>query len=410
MGLLKKVEKIYSHYQERRIGTFEFPEKLTNENAYRLALSVSEIFWCIDFIADRLSKLRFFIADKSGTEIENTELNRFITSPNPIYSLGDLVYQMAFDLFSDGNIFILPRAPEFYGQLTQNNITRIDILRPSELSLRESQKTILDVSRLNDLIQDVRINTKSVDKVLSPEQRDALIIKKIDSTIRPGSSFLSQSPLFRALRPINNLLAAYSARYNSYVNNGNAGIIFKKSKSGLPGPGQALDFNTGSVREKIIDDFKDRNGLTGNRNFVGITDQEIGYINTLGTIKDLMPFEETLEDTIKIASVFQIPPQLVPRRDNSTFDNQGESERSVWENSLMSAADMICETLTRAFYLKKEKIRADYSTVSALNENKSDLEDLRAKQIANLNSLMAVDEAKVKDILNNIILDYEEGR
>ena len=41
-----------------------------------------------------------------------------------------------------------------------------------------------------------------------------------------------------------------------------------------------------------------------------------------------MPYEETLENTIKIASIYQIPSDLIPRKDHSTFDNQEGQERT----------------------------------------------------------------------------------
>jgi hypothetical protein len=82
-----------------------------------------------------------------------------------------------------------------------------------------------------------------------------------------------------------------------------------------------------------------------------------------------MPFEETLEDAIKIAATYQIPSVLVARKDQSTFNNQKEAERSVWENALMSIVDTVASYFTKAWMLEGVHIRADYSTVSALTEN-----------------------------------------
>ena len=101
-----------------------------------------------------------------------------------------------------------------------------------------------------------------------------------------------------------------------------------------------------------------------------------------------MPFEETLEDAIKIAATYQLPSVLVARKDQSTFNNQKEAERSVWENALMSIVDTIASYFTKAWMLEGVHIQADYTTVSALNENEAELETLRGVKIDNLQKIM----------------------
>ena len=122
-------------------------------------------------------------------------------------------------------------------------------------------------------------------------------------------------------------------------------------------------------REATLKDINDRNGITGNRNLWGISSVPIEFINTLADIQRLMPFEETLEDAIKIAATYQLPSVLVARKDQSTFDNQKEAERSVWENTMMSVVDTVASYFTKVWMLEGIQIKADYSTVSALNDN-----------------------------------------
>jgi hypothetical protein len=370
-----------SAYDATTVGTIDIPDKLTDTNAFTLANTVAEIYFPIDFIADRISKLRFFIADKNGTEIGKTELNRFITDINPLYSFSELVYQFVFSYLADGNVIKYLGVPSALGKATVNNITRLDILEPSLVDLREYDNiSILDVNSLNELIYtakyyDAGVNGKSLIV-------DNLSITNIDSTRRAtastysgrvGSLLLSKSPLFKCYRSVNNLLATYSARYNVYVNNGAAGYLVRKT-----GAGNVLgDIADGLTRKEMIKDINDRNGITGARNLWGISSVPMEFINTLADIQKLMPFEETLEDSIKIAGVFQIPPELVPRKDQSTFSNKNTSERSVWENAIMSISDMVAEDLTKTFFIDKtgNKIMCDYSTVSSLNESEKDAAD-----------------------------------
>ena len=158
--------------------------------------------------------------------------------------------------------------------------------------------------------------------------------------------------------------------------------IFKSKKSN---PKNELEETLNPTdRDAILKDINNRNGITGNRNLWGISSVPIEFINTLADIQRLMPFEETLEDAIKIAATYQLPAQLVPRKDQSTFDNQREAERSVWENALMSVVDTIASYFTKAWMLENGvHIQADYSTVSALNENEAEKQDMLSKKVLN---------------------------
>jgi hypothetical protein len=103
-----------------------------------------------------------------------------------------------------------------------------------------------------------------------------------------------------------------------------------------------------------------------------------------------MPFEETLEDAIKIAATYQLPAVLVARKDQSTFNNQKEAERSVWENTLMSIVDTVASYFTKAWMLEGIQIKADYSTVSALTENDIEKENLKSVKIENLIKVLSI--------------------
>ena len=403
-------------YREQRIGSLTFPESLTDRNAFNLANTVPEIYWPIDFCADRISKIRFYIADKNGKELPNSELNRFITDINPFWGFSDLMYQYIFSLLADGNAIKLLGVPSTYKTISPATIERCDILNPNSVTLNEyTGVSMLKVKNLTDLVRSARIETGTGwGDTLIGDELAKLKITKLDSTVRDNSIFLSSSQLYKGIRPINNLLAAYSARYNSYVNNGMAGLLVRKSGGTSDTGGLASAINgSPTTRNAIMDDLNDRYGVTGkSRRLWGITGQPLEFINTIASIKDLMPFEETLEDSIKIASIFQIPSGLVPRRDNPTFDNLAAMESSVWENALKSIAESACESFTRDFgFGKFGSIQPDYEGVSVLASNMTEEEGLIKLQIENLTALKAgADEAMTKRInkqIEKILIGYE---
>ncbi|WP_372934093.1 phage portal protein [Mariniphaga sediminis] len=417
MGILswfgKRGVEVYDDYtyDVKSIGNLIVPEKLTDKNAFNLANSVSEIYFPVDFYADRISKLRFYIANKSGREVVNTELNRFITDRiNPLYSFSDLVYQYVFSLLSDGNAINYLGVPSIYtGNPSTNNIERWDVLQPNLVSIDEyTNQSVLNIGSWNDMIRKAYYDGSGVSR--SELTIKNMAIHNYGMKKRSSSYVLSKSPLYNANKSIDVLLAVYSARYNVYANNGAAGYLSRKV-SGSSGQNAAFEaaIMDGSKRDEIIQDINERNGLTGRKNIWGISGIPIEFIKTLATIKDLMPMDETLENSIKIASVFQIPPVLVPRKDQSTYDNQENAERNVWENGLLSMAKTVSNNLTKMFGIDKvgSQIMFDTSNVSALTENKSEAEDLTMKQLQNVEKLKQINpELDITPIVNEIYSRY----
>lgn len=400
---IKNVE--VQEWQEERIGVFTAPQTLTDQNAFALANTVPEIYFPIDFIADRVSKLRFFIS-KNGKEVVNTELNRFVSDINPLWAFSDLVYQAIFSYMADGNTIALRSIPSIYPSQDSSNISRIDILQPDRLSTTEfTNISELNIKDWNDIIRTSRYlyNTSS-ESIIDPSR---LAITRIDATMKPYSMVFSRSPLFKAKDPIKNLLATYSARYNVYVNNGMAGILSRK----MGGGGSSLaEVVSPKDKKRILDDINSTYGLTGNKALWGISGVPVEFVKTISSIAELLPFEETLEDSIKIAGVFQIKAGLIPRKDQSTYDNQAGDERSVWENAIMSVAESFCRYWKSACLIQGYDVSVDYSSVSCLKTNEGNRQKVIQQKIINLTALKTMNpEMDITNELSQILTEYGQG-
>jgi len=397
-------------YEVKSVGSLIVPESLTNKNAFILTNSVAEMYFPVDFYADRISKLRFFIANKAGREIVNSELNRFVSdSINPLFSFSDLVYQYVFSLYSDGNAINYLGVPSIYNKPSVSTIERWDVLQPNLFEIDEySNQSILNISSWNDMIRKAYYCDGSNGR--GELDVDNLVINNYGLKRRSDSNVLASSPMWGANKSIDVLLSVYSARYNVYANNGAAGYLAKKqSASSGTSLDTAIANMDGSKRDDIINDINERNGLTGRRNIWGISGVPIEFVKTLASIRDLMPLDETLENAVKIASVFQIPPVLVPRKDQSTYDNQENAEANVWENALLSAAKTISGNLTKMFGIDKtgNQILFDISSVSALVENEIESEDLTAKKLENIKKLKEIKpELEIDNIITEIHSRY----
>ena len=105
----------------------------------------------------------------------------------------------------------------------------------------------------------------------------------------------------------------------------------------------------------------------------------MNFIRTNLSISELQPFDETLEDAIKIASVFGIPAVLVPRKDQSTFSNQDTAEKSVYTSVIIPAAKRFCEALTTFLGLDQKGlyIDCDFSDVACLQAGLKEQEEVK---------------------------------
>jgi len=271
MGFLERLKKLsgwkdivhdnppgYTDYESSKVGSIEIPDRLSSENAFVLANTVAEIYFPVDFYADRCSKVRYYIADRNGNEVPKTELNRFVTDINPFFSFNELVYQFVFSYNSDGNGITYITVPEtLVGVPSVSNITRCDVLQPNLVDIREyTNISILKAQKLQDLVRSIKYDEHgSVNNYLDVNR---VAITTIDATRRNESIVLSCPPLFKAVRNINGLLATYSARYNVYVNNGAAGYLVKKGVKENDVQ-QAID---PKGRAEILADINDRMGLS----------------------------------------------------------------------------------------------------------------------------------------------------
>lgn len=110
-----------------------------------------------------------------------------------------------------------------------------------------------------------------------------------------------------------------------------------------------------------------------------MTDIPVSFIRTNLSISELQPFDETLEDAIKIAAVFGIPSVLVPRKDQSTFSNQDSAEKSVYTSVIIPSAKRFCEALTQFLGLERKGLYldCDFSDVACLQAGLKEQEEVK---------------------------------
>jgi len=340
--------------------------KFDQSRAYELANTIAEIFIPIDAIAERASNIRYDIIDINTKEIftPTGNLKRLLDSPNPLDKLSDIIYQEVFSKLADGNSYVYTKTADSIVNPTYDNISNIWVLRPNLTTpvLRKEISNPFLIKTIGELIDYYKT-------FFFYEHRIKPRYVLHNTALGITQTGAGRSPLFACEKNINNILAVYQARYNVYAKNGNAGIL---AKAPVGGGGASLQEAIDPItRDTMLKDLQDRNGLIGDKNFIGMSSVPLQFIKTLGTIKELEPFDETLENAVKIAGVFGVNKELIPKKDNATFSNQMIAEKSFWQNVVKGTAYDVSKSLNKIYYLPENlTFVPNFSGIEALQEDK----------------------------------------
>jgi len=381
--------------------------RFSNALAYDLSTFISEIFTPIDAIASRAASAKYNLTDLEGNEVNPTgNIKRILSEPNPFDNFSNLIYKLVFSGLSDGNKWLYARVPSIDKNTiivpNSDNVKGLWALIPPKIHLNENSTTtnILSISSKEALIKYFTYDLSS--EKLSPKH---LFHESSSLNKRDDSIFVGISPLQSAERNINNLIVAYQARYNVYNNNGAAGYLSKKQNNSNNSIEQAIDPVT---REKMLSELNEKNGITGNKNIIGLSSIPLEFVNTLASIKELMPFEETEADALAIAGIYGVDKDLLPSKDNSNYENKKNAELNLWQNIVKSECYDVADLISKALNLssKNQKITPDFSSIECLRQDEKTKSETNKMKIENVKSIkdmgFDVPKDKIEEIINNL--------
>ena len=356
---------------------------VVGNNFIEMFKTIPEVFWPIDFIAKRISEAHFDlkrVKDDSLVWCNRLGADTILKQPNPIMTWREIVYQHFVYKLSTGNAFfrasmadsVGPDAIKFqwcsnYWSLPAHLVE----VKPMEYSYGVP---MFGIANIDELIKGYTLNLGAYSGLTIPywqiwHDRDG-----IPELIRGNGYLKAESRLLSVKKPIANLIAVYEARNVIFLKRGALGFIVAQKED--PTGTVALE---PSEKEELRKEFNSKYGLEEGKSPFAITDIPVNFIKTSSSIAEMQPFDETLEDAIKIASVFGIPSVLVPRKDQSTFSNQDTAEKSVYTSVIIPAAKRFCEALTTFLGLEKKGLYldCDFSDVACLQVGLKEGEEVK---------------------------------
>lgn len=298
-------------------------------NYYTSFQTIGEVQFPINFICSRIRNAKFRLKSWEDDSIvwDNEKMNKFLENPNPYYSFKDLVaYHTQMKLIT-GNSYLYANIDQSLSGSLWEYCDSFYILPSQSVTQKIKNIDVFSVNKIEDIVDYYQMTSNGVVKRIPP----ALILHSKDNLDFLNYSKITGFPRLDSQQyTLANLVAVYEARNVIYTKRGALGAIIGKIKDDA-GVTQLTPFEIEELENTFHSDY----GLDGNKHMHLISKIPIEFVKFGATIKELQPFDETLEDAIQIAGIFGVSDGLIPRKDNSTFNNQNTEEVSVYNNTII---------------------------------------------------------------------------
>lgn len=351
---------------------------VANANFVTLCNTVPEVAWPVNYIASRAAGATYVLKRYKDDSVvwDNEAINKMLVKPNAFESWYRTLWKhFAYKLLTGNSYIKAAMSDTFTGTNTLYKwCDRFITLEAPVVEIGYKCKfvDIYGVADVEDVIDAYFHNLcTSYNKPIPPRfvfhDKDDAIGYELSSPLKAKSRMLS------VLKNISNLIAVYEARNVIYVKRGGLGWLVSDAHDDMGS--RAL---TEKEKKDILKQANDMYGLTEGKYPYGISDVKLSFVRTNLSISELEPFEETLADAVAIAGVFGIPPVLIPRKDQSTYSNQANAEKSVYSSVIIPLVKRFCEEFTYFLGLDKDGLYldADFSGVDCLQTGKKEEQEV----------------------------------
>lgn len=347
-------------------------------------LSLPEVFFPINFIASRVAGAHFEIRRNSDDAIvwcanrsnEAKGLARLLAKPNWLQSWYEFTYAFMVQHLLTGNGFI--RAAMSADVFNENSekwrwCDALWSIPTEEIQINTFARgglfKIFGCESADDVIDSYTIKGQmQVPYWQILHSRDLFA-----DTGEGNARFLfSPSRLFSSAKNITILNRVYDARNTIYDKCGALGIITNRATDEMGSRPMSPE-----DKKEIHDHYNQQHGVGEGKSPTLITNANVDYLKTGADITQLQPYESMLADAIAIAGIYGIPSVLVPRKDQSTFNNHASAEKAVYTSVIIPLCEKFCEMLTNFLGLKDYYLSCNFDGVDCLQQGRKEEEQVK---------------------------------
>lgn len=340
----------------------------SDTNLITLYHTIPEIYSAVDQIAKRVINADFQLRSISDGEIVTgfKPWEQLKEQSNPMQTFKELIYESIVYYLVTGKNYLYKNMPETLKAKFQNIGALWNLPADRVQPLYEYSVKLFSATEMKDIVKQYElfdgINTAqfATENVLHTK---TLNLDWVDRRMR------GKSPLLAADIAIAVLIAVYESENLIYTKRGALGAIVSK-KEDASGP-VAL---TPKEKNAVEIAHQQMYGLTGKRNPYMISAAPIEFVKFGDGIKELMPFETQRQCMAAIYSVLNVPFELAPKDESTTYDNLNNAGRMIYNNTVIPICTMFMEAVSKFLGLKDIGyfIFPDYSKIHELQDNKKE--------------------------------------
>jgi HK97 family phage portal protein len=281
-------------------------------------------------------------------ELDHTELHELMERPNPAQSYASWISEVVAFGKLTGNRYIYGIAPE-----TGNNIGKF-----KELYVMPSQIMEIISGGMFQPVKEYQIEYNGSYRIPAEE---ICHIKDFnpyyDGT---GSHLYGQSPLRAGLRSMTTNNEAIETGVKYLQNQTARGVLMSEE-------GDLNEVQAQQLKDKFRQNFQGSN----NAGDVIITPKKLSWVNFGLNASDLSLIEQYNASIKDLCNIYNVPVQLLNNTDSSTYNNQKEAKKALYQNAVIPEMLKIRDELNRWLSPKfgeKIYIDFDFSVIPELQE------------------------------------------
>ena len=345
--------------------------------------NIAEIQFPIMYIAKRAANAQYVLRKSSDDTIVWADSARgimdkyvaglvekgLLTSPNPYMTFREFVMNAVINKLLFGNQYIYAYTDKNDGRLWETCGTYY-VLPSQSVTVEQTGRSVIGGTA------DVRYRYADggAIRILPGDMVFHLKDLPTFTSTREGQ-LLGRSRLDAQKYPVSNIIAVYEARNAIYVKRGALGLIVNQKKDA-----DGTMAMTPAEKANILQDFQNTYGVVGDKAPVAISQVPVSYVPIGMSISELRPFEECLLDAAAIAGAYGVDSNLIPRKDNPTFNNLNTAELNVYNSVVMPEVKSWLDGFNRflGLYDAGYYIDALWDDVSILQDNAQRMENAKS--------------------------------
>jgi HK97 family phage portal protein len=330
----------------------------------------------IDKKAHMFAMGKFKHYNKNGEAYEFSPLLDFLERPNVLQSGNEWLMQLKIQECLFGNEFIYKLKPSRISDTPQ----ALYNLSPTFMVVHRTGKLFKQTDK-KEIVKGYELLNSDVIGANKFEVNEVLHLKMPN----PDDPVMGLSPLKSIEKELSNINLALDYRNVIMGKRGAIGILSnsaKDSDGGVP--------LSETERKRIQEEYLKNYGIGDNQSKVIMTNSALSWQPMSYPTKDLMLFEEIDANKLAIIDLYGLNANIFSSIKGSTFDNVRESEKLVYQDTIIPESKDFCFALSQFLGLmdKGEWIEMSYEHLPIFQEDETEAANALNTRISAFNTLM----------------------